>query len=89
MTAGVIFVSASASAEEINETNSSANIIMVEGNINDNPNQRGFKFPTKIWNLSDGVYGGDHNEETGGMFYPLYGGRYTYSGYKSKLTRVI
>ncbi len=78
-----ILGSVSASANEIVQTIPSDDFVINAGDNNDdNPNERGLKFPTKIWNLSDGVYGEDHSEETGGMFYPLYGGCYTYTGYK-------
>lgn len=71
-----------ASAEETYETTLSTDTIVETSVIDVDQSERGANYPTQVWDLSDGTYGEDHGEESGGYFYPLYGGRYTYTSYK-------
>lgn len=71
-----------ASAEETYETTLSTDTIVETSVIDVDQSERGVNYPTQVWDLSDGTYGEDHGEESGGYFYPLYGGHYTYTSYK-------
>lgn len=51
-------------------------------NTNGSATPYSYDVPKEMWDWDDGIYGTKHDEESGGMFYPLYRGYSTNTYYK-------